>query len=354
MLDICDFGAVGDGATDSTGAIQAALDKAAEKGTTVFVPEGVYLSSTIRVPAHTGLTGNPTWSFRDDGGSIIRLADDKAECLIDITGAIGATLHGLCLDGANLGEGIHGVLVNKPDYGKEEDTPRIERCRVNHFTGDGVRLYRIWCFSIRSCMISHNRGNGVRIRGWDGFIMDNWFSGNGGPGYGCDEENASVTMTGNRIEWNAGGGIVLHGGNHYNITGCYIDRSGGAGIALLPRGKQPCQVISMTGNVIFRSGAPNWREIDEMENCHLRLTHTIGLSCVGNSMRVARDDGDKGEFSPKFGIICDSLTNSIVKDNVMDNGATEELIRDLGSHENVIIRDNIGSLFRNEFWKNWE
>ena len=42
-----------------------------------------------------------------------------------------------------------------------------------------------------------NTGNGVWIRGWDGFLLDNWLSGNGEAGYGAYEENLSITMTGN-------------------------------------------------------------------------------------------------------------------------------------------------------------
>ena len=126
-----------------------------------------------------------------------------------MTGAIGATIEGLCLDGDHLGEGIDGVLVDKPDYGKEEDAWRIERCRIARFSGDGVHLGRIWCFSIRHCMICFNKGNGLRVRGWDGFVLDNWLCGNRSAGYGAYDENASITMTGNRIEWNATAGIEI-------------------------------------------------------------------------------------------------------------------------------------------------
>ena len=40
---ITDFGAKGDGKADDTGAIQAAIDRAAEKGGVVYVPPGRYL-----------------------------------------------------------------------------------------------------------------------------------------------------------------------------------------------------------------------------------------------------------------------------------------------------------------------
>jgi hypothetical protein len=278
---------------------------------------------------------------------VLKLNDSKASCLIDLTGAYGATLEGLCLDGAGrLGQNIHGVMVDKPDYGKEEDAWRIENCRVSSFSGHGVYLNRIWCFSIRHSMIAYNKGNGIRIRGWDGFIIDNWLSGNGSAGYGAYEENASVTMTGNRIEWNATAGIEIQAGNHYNITGNYVDRSGGPGIKLVGRGQSSCKVISITGNVVYRSGAPNWGTSEGPNSSQFYFDNVEGLTCTSNTANAGRDDGGKGAWSPRFGIVCHKLSDSIVKDNALWRGALETLVLDQGEHgENAIIRDNVGRLF---------
>ena len=209
-FDIRSFGAVGDGKTDCTAAIQQAIDAAAPTQATVYVPPGVYLSSTLRMHPHVGLAGEPTWTFARFGGSIIRLADEGARCLIDISESIGNTLSGLCLDGAHLGKGIHGVMLDRPDDNHAtEHTPRIERCKVGYFSGDGVHFNNVWCFSVRHSMLYENGGDGLWLHGCDGFILDNWFSGNARAGFGAYEHNAAVTMTGNRIEWNHAGGIVV-------------------------------------------------------------------------------------------------------------------------------------------------
>ena len=50
--------------------------------------------------------------------------------------------------------------------------------RWSRFTGDGVSLAHAWCFSVRHSMLAYNQGDGLRLRGWDGFLSDNWFSGN--------------------------------------------------------------------------------------------------------------------------------------------------------------------------------
>ena len=342
-FNVRDFGAAGDGKTDDTAALQRALDAAAEVLATVEVPEGTFLCSTLTLRPQTGLCGKPAWRYSKPGGSVLRLGDPKARCLLDMTEANGATVKGLCLDGKHLGEGVHGILVDKPEY-KIEDSFRIEDCQIGWFTGDGVRLTRIWCFSMRHSMVCYNRGDGMRLRGWDGFLLDNWLSGNGGAGYAAYEENASNMMTGNRIEWNRAGGIVCHGGNGYNLTGNYLDRSGGTGITLLGKEGEPCSKFTITGNIINRSGAP-WRELAEHESAQVRLEHGRGIVFSGNAMSVGRDDGDKGEWSPRYGIVYGRLQNSVIKDNVLQSGALDELLVDLGGHgTGVIVKDNPGSL----------
>src|SRR5579863_1044379 len=120
-LDVRDFNAVGDGKTDNTAALQKALDKATQTRGSVFIPEGVFLCSTLKLPPFVGLCGNPTWSYGSYAGPILRLGDASAKCLLDITGASGFRINGLCLDGAALGKNVHGIMVDKPDFGKHED-----------------------------------------------------------------------------------------------------------------------------------------------------------------------------------------------------------------------------------------
>jgi hypothetical protein len=344
QLNAKEFGARGDGATDDTAALRAALAAAAPLRGTVYLPDGVYPTSTLRIPFHVGLVGGATWGYREGGGAVLRLNDATANCLLDITGAVGATLNGLSLDGAELGAEVHGVYLGPFDNKQEEDSPRIERCHIRRFTGDGIHLDPVWCFSVRSCEVIFNRGNALLVRGWDGFILDNWFSGNGKAGYAALGPNASITMTGNRIEWNHGGGIRVQGGGHYNITGNYIDRSGGPAIALLPRDGGPCNCFAVTGNVIYRSGKPEWTT-EDLDSAHVRFEQAHGLTFCGNSMCVGQDDGG-GSMSPRYGIVVRALKNSVIANNTLNIGALHELVRDLGGHgAGVAIKDNVGNLF---------
>lgn len=180
VFDITKFGAVSDGVTDCTVAIQKALDAAGEVQGCVTVPPGTYLTGELHMRAHTRLEGYSAWSFRDDGISVLKLCDENAECLLDITGAFGCSVAGISMNGARLGKNIHGILLrwDKANGGGQEDTPTIDDCRIGSFSGDGVRLEHIWCFSVRHSMLHRNGGAGLYIEGWDGFIIDNWFTAN--------------------------------------------------------------------------------------------------------------------------------------------------------------------------------
>ena len=128
--------AKGDGIADDTAALQRALDAAAAGRETVFVPAGEYRCSTLTLPSHVGLHGEYSWSFRELGGTILRLSDPAARCLLDVSGTVGVTLAGLCLDGAErLGEGVHGVLHDAEAQTAHENVLRIERCKISAFSG---------------------------------------------------------------------------------------------------------------------------------------------------------------------------------------------------------------------------
>lgn len=348
MLDIRDFGAVGDGITDCTAAIQAALDKAGEFGGCVYIPAGTFLCHDLKMRHHTSIQGHASWSFRTFAGSVLKLNDENARCMIDITAAYGATVSGLSMDGGLLGTEVHGILLDKevPNL-QEEDSPRIDTCRIGHFSGDAVHLEKAWCFSIRHSMLCHSR-HGLYLKGWDGFILDNWFSGNKGWGiYACDgPHNAAVTATGNRVEWNHAGGFAMRNAVHWNITGNYFDRSGGPSLAIL-EGNNPDNPhnynLTVTGNIFNRSGADFGLGLEDKYLCHMLVEDTYNLTCVGNTMRIGLDDFGTGNVSPKYGYVLDRVASSEIRSTVGDRGCTDAPVWDKGGHGKgfILETDNI-------------
>lgn len=343
-INVREFGATGDGKTDDTKAIQRALDAAGEIRGCAFIPPGTYACADLQMRPQTALLGVPTWDYRGPGGTVLRLASENAKCLLNIRSAPGATIVGLAFDGASLGKAIHGIFLDKPDYGKHEDAFRIERCQVARFSGDGVNLAHAWCFSLRQSMLAFNLGDGLSLVGWDGFISDNWFSGNHRAGFAAREANASVTFTANRVEWNYEENVLITGGNGYQITGNFLDRAGTCGLALR-KGSRGCFQITLTGNYFKRSGKR--ADLASRESCHILIEEGQGITCVGNTLHVGRDDGGTGLWSPGSGIVCHQLENCVITGNVLHEGAITQLIVNEGGHgEGVVLKDNPGSLFK--------
>lgn len=348
IFDITKFGAVGDGVFDSTEAIQNALDEASKCMGSVIVPPGKYMVSKLKMYGQgVSLVGTSAWSFRSDGASVLLLNDKNVDCLIDISGAFGCSIKGICLDGRNLGNNIHGIKLywDKYNGGSEEDTPTVDDCRIGSFSGDGLHFEHVWCFSVRHSMIHRNGGAGLYIDGWDAFVLDNWFTANKNGGIMGGPVVASVTCTGNRVEWNRRGGFILPSGDSYNITGNFFDRSFGPALELGSENKK-VHTVAVTGNIFRRSGARADGESFE-EACH--SSHVYMRNCIGtvvsaNTMRVGRNDNGKGVESPDYSFIIENCENCVIKDNTMYYGALAQNIVLRGNNESCVISDNIGNV----------
>jgi polygalacturonase len=350
FIDARTFGATGDGKTDDTAALQRAIDAAAPTSGGVFLSPATYLTRELHVRPGIALVGIPAWNYSSGGGTVLRLADASSPGLLNLTDARGATLDGLALDGRNIGSNIHGIFTARTAYGPHEDGFRIDRCQVAHFSGDGISLSHAWCFSVRHCEMMANHGDGLSLRGWDGFILDNWLSGNGRAGFAARNENASVTFTANRIEWNREENFVVMGGDGYQITGNFFDRAGTVGIALRRNpqseswNKGPCTQFSITGNFVKRSGKV--ADAGTHNSAQIVLEGATGVTCTGNVLQSGRDDGDQGVWSPSEGIVYQGLENCVIANNTLHNGALRQLMVDLGGHgDGVVVKDNPGRLF---------
>lgn len=349
-IDVTSHGARGDGVADDTAAIQRAIDAAAVKQSAVEFPAGIYRTGRLCLRDNVALVGEPTFSYRRHGGTVLRLADERASCLLDLSGTFGVHVKGLALDGAKLGSGVHGIYLNGTGH-QEEETICIDGVRIAGFSGDGLRLEPTWGFTVRNCLINDNAGDGIRSVAFDGYVYQNIIIGNGGWGFGGYPGNASATLTANRIEWNRKGGIGLHYGHKYVIGSNYIDRSGGPGIYALGYERERAHpsmtgTHAITGNVLYRSGkhaVPGSRE-----SCHVRLEHLAGVTLTGNTCCYGMDDNGGGETTPSFGFVIEGLRNSVIAGNALNNACLAEVIRDFGGHSNLVLRDNPGSVVGQE------
>jgi len=342
------FGAIGDGIADDTAALQAAIDEGAKTGTAVFLEAGVYLTGQLKMRPHTALYAEAVWKYRgEQKGAIIKLNDPNVKCHIDITDAYGASFTGIILDGGHLGSGVHGIMLDHQEFGKEEETYRFERCKIQCYSGDGVHLNRIWVYSMRFCMIFANKGHGIYSYGWDCFLTDNWLSGNDGAGYYTDQTTDKMIFTANRIEWNRMGGLVYAHGDMLNITGNCFDHNFGPGIKFTGDNRVGWENsgITITGNIFERNGAAN-EHADPYDDSQIYLTNHNGIAMVGNVFRTGKDDNQQGRVKPSYGIVYKDLSHSVITNNTMHKGAAKELIVNLGGDTEVVCKDNPGTVLQ--------
>jgi Right handed beta helix region/Pectate lyase superfamily protein len=340
VFNVADFGAKGDGKTPESEAIQQALDAAGRVGGTVYFQAGRYLCHDLKVHPHTTVLAEPQWGYHGDAGAVLLLDSDGAECLLNVTGAFGAHLRGLFLQGRRgAKKAIHGVFLNNPEkYSPQEDAIVIDDCKIERFSGHGVHLLRIWLFILRHSIVQGNQGCGVQITGWDGFVTDNQFSGNGSHGFACDSVGATVMFTANRVEWNKGYGLLLCAGDAWNVTGNCFDRNWGAGLCALNM-----RTTTITGNVFRRCGKDSRLLAEGERSCQVRLEECSGLTFVSNVCAAGRDDGGRGDYTPQVGFLLRKLRHSVIASNTLFQGYVKEMTADLGEHgADFVFVNNVG------------
>ncbi|MDD3242237.1 MAG: glycosyl hydrolase family 28-related protein [Eubacteriales bacterium] len=359
---ITDFGAVGDGVHDDTPALAAAMQAAQKSTAVVYFPPGRYRIHPIRVPGHITLLGASAWGYawgRSDpadettaGRAVLLAASGQGNALLDLTGAKGTRIQGLTLQGERQGQALHGIYIKNTGC---EQNVTVEDCRITGFSGSGVRLDNSWVAAIRRCLIMNNAQAGIDYSGGvDGWIIDNQLAANGWAGIfagGFDPTQAemppqgregwfgtaSITITANRVEWNALGGILLYDSDSIQITGCTLDHNFGPGVGLWR-----CRAMACTGNIFRSNGADR---LDE-KSTHLLLENCRGTAVTGNSLYAWMERTEYALLAPTpfYGMVLRGLTGSAVTGNALFESGSKELVLDGGGHTDSVIAANPGTV----------
>ena len=345
IINVKEFGAKGDGETHDSKAIQDALDAAGMVQGTVYFPSGKYLCHDLKVHQHTTLLADPVWRFSPaQKGAVLVLDSDEADCVLNITGAFGVHLHGLQIKGNPKAEKlIHGIFLNNAtEFSKKEDSIVVDDCKVQHFSGHGLYLLRIWLFIVRHSHFYRNNGSGIAVVGWDGFVTDNQLSGNGQHGFGAEKGASTIMFTANRVEWNKGYGMYINGGDAWDITGNCFDRNGGAGIYLAGM-----RTTAVSGNVIRRCGKDSSMLGEGIDySTQMIFDGCRGISVVCNSAAAGKDDRGKGVVTPNYGMTLANLEYCSITSNTFYKGYLKDMILDRGGHgKEFVLKNNVGSSY---------
>jgi hypothetical protein len=158
------WGAGGDGSSDDTAAIQAAIDAIGEG--TVLIPAGTYLVDGLQVDSGTTLKG--------DGEAILRLRDHAATGTLNISSQNNIVIEHLTIDmngsqqgSPNLPAGRHGIDM------ASADGIRISDCRFLNLFELAVWSYRCNHIGIEKCYFTGDmQGNPTEWR-----VNDIWLGG---------------------------------------------------------------------------------------------------------------------------------------------------------------------------------
>jgi hypothetical protein len=281
--DVKDYGAVGDGVTDDTTAINAALTACPEGGVVYFPPGTFIISAPIVLKRNRTLMGchAPRWAYDTGapsrlkastgftGDAMIRLKDEE-----ELTGAVGAAANGqqtgpndssgqriirLVIDGFNVGTTLMGIRAT----GLVRDVRLIEVC-VRRTTSNGIQ----------TTSYARTDGKNYYPRGWalEQVVADS--CGNNGFSFNLLNDSTLVDclavgatvhgfyiagpgellMVGCRSVFNKGGnGFYLNGSCYGNVvlSACSTDRNQLNGIFIDCTGRQP---IMLSGVALRRDG----------------------------------------------------------------------------------------------------
>lgn len=250
LISVKDFGASGDGVTDDTAEIQAAIDAVSADGGAVYFPPGVYLiSSSLNISADGVSLIGPNGTYIWDG-STPAYYSGGAWILMSAS----MTTHGVKFSGSGCsidGVGVVGVAGNTADgiYLSSGLSIRVSNLSVAKAGGVGIRIGmksggtgNVNGWQINNVVCSKNGSHGV-------YIYDQ--SASGGP-------NANAgTAIGLNVFGNVGNGLHIENGILNTFVGLLAQQNTGYGVSLIGTASISLHV-TFTGGDVEANTAGNW------------------------------------------------------------------------------------------------
>lgn len=317
------YGALGDGVTDDTAAILAAVDDA-EYGDVVYFPPGVYVISqpidlykrgvTLK-GSHSNLMVGPGM-VADEWACYLQAAPTfTAGAMITIIGeddgdhpAINGEqrIESLMLDGSKVPTGsLDGVYAR----GNVQNVVLRDVC-IRQMPNNGIvtaaNTKNEWPYSWRlhSVMVDNCHANGIMMeQNTDLTLEDCQVIGCWSSGYKLSN-CANTIITHSRAEWNGNYGFHLFGGwgnwpgsGSATMTGCSTDRNGWDGVRIDASGNGAFLVQGLMTRRDGRNGGTGGGGY-----AGLRLSNQAPVVINGVTCYVGTDDGGTANTSPDYGV----------------------------------------------------
>lgn len=222
MLDVKQFGAIGDGKVDDAPALQQALDASQQQHRALFISAGTYLINT------TLTVRNPREPKYSSWGSVRLLGEGNLGGQTVITP--GRVLTALLAFSSAGPQGASWACDNCPPLGNTTNGHSVEGIMF-----DANRMANFSVFGPAVCRSEFLRCsfNGARVAGlyigwgWINTVSGCWASGNDLAGLYFDWAVNSIDVVNTNLEGNHGIGIIANDGYAMRVEGCCFESTGG-------------------------------------------------------------------------------------------------------------------------------
>ncbi len=300
-VSVLAFGAAGDGSTDDTAAVQAAIDHASLIGGVAYLPAAMYRVSQLVLPSGAVLQGVSSGSYPDNaaipGVSVLaRLAGSNKDLILIPDGSSYQRIFDIAIDGnKNSNTTGHGISVADADTAAESQVI-IQRCYVHDNPGSNIYLgARRRANKVRDCVSSYAlTGDGITVAGPDNTIENSIFDSNARAGiclgttatqhWAASEGGHAVAVAhvhGNDIHRNQVGIALADGASGCIIMNNGIDRSAYQGITVYSGSSN-----SIVGNSFRSNGIAAHNSYG-----HIDLARGVCLAAI-ESNTFGPQDGD--------------------------------------------------------------
>ncbi len=302
------YGATGDGVTDDTAAIQAAIDAVGGTGGTLLVPDGVYMINAV-VAGSKGLVLRSDMTLRLSPGAVLKALANGSDgyAILYLPAVKNVTITGGALEGdrgahtAATGESGMGILI------ASSERVCVAGITARECWGDGFYVGgATGCRDITFCHVvaDHNRRQGLSVVKADGVLVrHSTFKNTQGtlPECGIDiEPNAGETVANMRIQDCA----------FLNNSGSGIQN----GVALANTGSSYVRDVVIEGNVITGNGfgaaggGPGGGGIE--------ISNTAGHRVVDNAIRDNNNWGVRLRDNADGTVVSGNVVSGTKKDGI--------------------------------------
>ena len=230
VISVKDFGATGDGTTNDTTAIQAAINygqtvvgsNSLTRTATIYFPPGIYVTSaSLTVSYPLNLVG-----------------DGSVSSIIQPTSALAAPA---------LVWGVNGTTP-RPGYGVVIEKLGFNGANTTNAAAHGIKMYCSHT-EVKDCAIYNFAGHGIyAIDAYSNIVHHNWFNANKLDGIHLDNACNIFVISDNYILSSLNNGIQIQGGNKIIVEGNDIEGNQYNGVYVFPGGVNPVRSCQISNN----------------------------------------------------------------------------------------------------------